>query len=293
MIKLYIARAAVVGMPLRQQLLDIRVVAPEHKLLSKELINPSYNPNNDRYKITTTQGEWEFGWNELVTFPRRPDGSARDWRGHTPPPLPLDLAVGDLLDTTTGPYEYRETWTPELNAKMYADAYQRVSAVTRVITRPHVVGVTTHSPYDGLRSWTFSLDEPVVFPRQQWLAAGGHRYTGYERLNPQLVGYGPYLYTDHTTADEYLIFYVTHPAGGGRWPAYLKHMINIGSGTYLSRPPIKGQEWPPFVGERWGRHPRDPDWELDPNFTIEPERVEAAYTAYNDYRERVGASEHA
>lgn len=289
MIKIYTARLAAPGMPLRQQALDLAAVAPDHKLLSKELISTDHNPNNDRYKITTNQGTWIFRHDEKVTFPRRPDGSARDWRGHTPPPLPLDLAIGDFLDPADGPYQLRENLSPEQNAAWSADHYARVSSITRVRTRPNVVTIGTYSPIDGMRNWTFYWNEPVVCANQ---SAQPH-HTGYDPINPQLTGYGPYLYVDHTTADEYLIFYVTHPAGRGRWPSYLRNMINIGSGTYLAKPPNPKGEWPPFVGERWGRHPRDPDWELDPSMGIEPARVEAAYTAYNDYRDRVGASEHA
>jgi hypothetical protein len=261
------ARFAQPHMPVRQQNLG-DLYAPEHIITTIEHTTTGI-------VITTNQGQWLFRPDELVTFPRRPDNSTADWRGRTP--LPTDLAIGDALDPADGAAAL-------LTDQDRLDAIQYVTAVTRNPARPDNIVINTRSAYSGPAKWNFLLSEPVIFPRVH-----RERPTGRNPYQVQLTGYGPYLYLDHTTQDEYLYFLVTHPSGGGTWPRYLQDPIKIGPGIYLARPPTsKGKHWTAyqFCGERWERHPRDPQWGQDPTTAIDPARLQAAYAAYADYRQR-------
>ena len=290
---IFTARNTRPGQKVRQQALDLGTLAQDHVITSTEHIYATDADGlitTDYYVIKTNYGVWSFSPHELVTFPRRPDNSRRDWRKAPAPPTPLQLAIGDILPNRFG---FIDPEVPE------DDQAQHVISITRNRTRPNVVQVNTHSREDDLLSVAFLPDEPVLYPRRP-----ADRPSGYDRFNPKLVGYGPYLATDPTTADEYLLFYVAHPAGRGRWPSYLDTPINIGNGTYLAKPPavtkIKEKDkktktvrepWPTFVGtDPYRRHFKDPaHGKLGGTPAVDPARREQAERAYADYRARADA----
>lgn len=272
------ARQARPGMLVKQQAIDLGSAAADHRITAVERKG---DLNSEYFVITTNQGRWSFYPDEPVTFPRRPDNQKRDWREAATPPLPTDLAIGDLLDGRYGPdLETATEADRERNA-------QRVTAVTYNRARPNEIVITTFSIEDGPLMTAFLPDEPVRFPRPV-----RERTSGYDHDSAVLTGYGPYLYVE-PDGDEYLYFLITHPGGRGRWPAYTEASIPLGNGAFLSRPPIgkKGRAptWSSFhfVGtDRWRRHPRDPAWGRDAVTQIEPERLAAAEDAYADYRKR-------
>lgn len=266
------ARFAMVGMPVRQQNL-LFASYPDHVIVST-----AHNPDGT-IKITTNQGEWDFRPDEIVTFPRRPEGQTYDWRGHTP--TALDLAIGDVLDPKGGA---KEITKPSYTDEDRKNAPQYVTAINRSPGRPDLVSINLNSALTGPSKINVWVGEPIAFPRlPNTVKRTGSR-------NPfvpvQLTGYGPYLYIE-PNGDEYLYFLITHPTGGGRWPLWVEQPIEIGTGVYLSRPPSNRRDWSSyrFCGERWDRHPRDPKWSQYPTLTIEPERLSAARQAYAYYRE--------
>jgi hypothetical protein len=242
--------------------------------------------NSEWYVITTNYGQWSFYPDELVTFPRRPDNSKRDWR--TPPahpedqlktPTPLDLAVGDLLNGRYG---------PDLPGATEADRErnaQRVTAVTYNRARPKIITVSTYSIEDGPLTTAFLPDEPVIYPRPE-----RDRPTHSEpQLNIALEAYGPYLAPESTDDHLRLLYLVVHPNAGGRWPRWLSAPIPLGNNTFLAKPPRTkpAEQWPQYVGRTlYGRHPRDPAWGQQPIAYIEQSQLDAAQQAYADYQAR-------
>jgi hypothetical protein len=276
--KVPLARNAEVGMPVRRHRL---VELP----IEQHVITRIYAAPGERYEITTTEGTWTFDPDELVTFPRRPDGSILDWRNYEPAPYPAQLAIGDLLNPITGPIPIEGP--PDMTAEEYQlhrrNKTQHVQVITRSAVNPGIVVITTSSTYDKTRRWVFGWDEQVIFPHER-----RDRPTGYDPYAIRLEGYGPYLYVDPTTQDEYLYFLVTHPTGRGKWPAALAQPMQIGQGVYLAKPPAKGKDWPTYVGTgRMQRHPKDPAWGWEPTMSISPKRYDEAWAAYHNYQARL------
>lgn len=271
------ARQARTGMLVRQQALDLAQFANDHLITATEHIyevDTAGRIVTDYYVITTNRGIWTFSPDELVTFPRRPDNVRRDWRRAAEAPTALQLAVGDILGPRIPPL-------PDTDEKDLEEMAQRVIAVTRNRSRPRLVTVTTRSGWEGPLQTEFLPDEPVQYPRPE-----AERPSGYDRYSAILIGYGPYH-----TADDKIVYLLTHPAGRGRWPAHLHHPIPLGGGAYFTRPPkttAKAEDWPVFVGtDKWRRHPKDPAWMQEPfPHEIPPERLQAAEAAYTDYEVR-------
>lgn len=275
MAKPHIPRAhqAEPGMLVRQQALDIPSQASDHVIT--EVSYAEQQPGNSRtgyYLITTNYGNWTFYPDELVTFPRRPDSSTRDWRGANPAPLPLDLAIGDLLPPRAVPPDGTPTTTLDQMA-------QRVTAVTRNRSRPKIVQVTTYSKWDKALTTAFLPDEPVIYPRPI-----ADRPLSYEaQSSPD--AFGPYL----DPGSSQLHYLITHPKGRGRWPRWIAAPIPLGPNTYLAKPPGSRDPWPPFVGtaaNKWRRHPADPAWGEDPIAQVPADQLKDAERAYADYRKR-------
>jgi hypothetical protein len=249
---------------------DLAQVAtiPPHRVLAKERHG---TPPYASYKITTTEGEWIFSGEEKVTFPRRTDGSKRDWRTTVydgPPPTPADLAIGDWLDAID-PVQFTND-----------ESAQIVVAITRNPQTAKIVRVTTYSQWDGTHNWDFEWGEPVTFPRPDRPA---NRDIGYDPNNVKLEGFGPYLYVE-PSGDEYLYFLIKHPAGRGRWPSWLTNPIRLSAGVYLIKPPKTPKDWAPFIfvgADKWQRHPKDPAWgHVDAEQEISAERLQLALTIY-------------
>jgi hypothetical protein len=272
-------RQARPGQLVRQQALDIPQLAEDHKIIEVTPvweITPTGEITNEYYIITTDRGTWTFGPHEPVTFPRRPYNQRRDWRSATPPPTPLDLAIGDLLPP-------RFPLTPDQDPE---DSKQLVISVTRNRARPNVVQVTTHSKEDDLLTAEFLPDEPVQYPHR-----GTKRPSGYNRYQPKLTGFGPYHRGEGEASSLYYL--ITHPAHRGQWPNYTRQPIPIGANTYLAKPPSKGEPWPKFVGtDTYRRHPRDPQWGTDlPSTPAPPDQLQAAEAAYDAYEARLPGGE--
>lgn len=267
------ARQAQPGMQVRQQALDLLGQASPHVILNTERKG---DLNSQYFVITTNYGQWSFYPDELVTFPRRPDNSKRDWRGEVTPPRPLDLAVGDVLHGRYGP---DLPGTDQASADRNA---QRVTAVTYNRARPKIITVTTYSAEDGPLSTPFLPDEPVIYPRPE------RERPSTDSPQPAVPeGFGPYQ--DPNDQDR-LLYLVVHPSAGGRWPRYLQAPIPLGHNTFLARPPKTAppEPWPQFVGtQNYSRHPKDPAWGLPVIAAIDPERLTEAEQAYADYRARV------
>lgn len=268
-----LARYASPGMPVRQQDL-INPAAQPHRILLVEQA-----ALNGPVKITTNYGTWVFHPDELVIFPRRPDATKRDWRGHIPPPLPTELAVGDLLDPADGAQAYTGASPTD-----WRDAAQHVASVTRNPARPNVISINTYSAYSGSHRHIFVWNEHVIFPR-----AKEPRHTGYAQISPyELQAFGPYLIEPSQPETGPLVFIAKHPSGGGRWPRWLAANLHLGENVHLGKPPKKGELWPPYVNteNRWGRHPRDPAADQPATQMIPPERLQRALALYTEYRDR-------
>jgi hypothetical protein len=273
------ARAAKPGMYVRQQALDLVPHAQDHQIEAVQRLQPG-DINTECYAIRTNYGTWLFQPHELVTFPRRPDNSLRDWRGAAPP-LPLQLAVGDILPPR---WPHTSGQDPELTK-------QRVTAVTRNRTRPGIIQVTTYSEEDHVYAAGFLIDEPVIYPRPP----SPERAEALKHARQSPTGYGPYQTSPESPSLYYLI---THPTGRGQWPAYTANPIPIGPNVYLARPPtrtkINGkltrEPWPSFVGSNpYRRHPHDPYQGAHALVGFPADRLAEAEQIYADYLARTTA----
>ena len=189
-----------------------------------------------KVKITTNCGTWVFDPDEELNFPRRPDGSTRDWANGTA--TPEDLAVGDTLPGENGEEEIR----------------RKITSVTRAGIR-YRVGISRVQSY--VFRYDFDPGERIAFPRSALSSSS----VSPEASDPRkLEVFG--AYGDHDDRGRWWwLFAAKHPTGHGRWPRIFSPLWRGYSGFAIEqnvlviRPPAS--EWPHFYGDRADRHPND------------------------------------
>jgi len=246
--------------------------------------------------ITTTQGAVSFHPGEKVAFPRRPDGSRRDWWALDTEPLLRDLCVGDTLPPVNPVHprdrdpvedEQLARWFGMTGAKTYDDLPSYVRAEieqTYWMTKQEVVSIW---PIDSL-TWGFSCYEPeaqttrnfrghtmvpVSFPRDtiSRVRPEAHEYD--DDGTRVVYSFGVYMHK----RSEHLFLFAEHPYGRGRWPKDIKNWDEVDPEemVVIARPPRSEDEWSYFsfqastidisdhalVGGarvRFEHHPKDP-----------------------------------
>src|SRR5690606_15499575 len=126
-----------------------------------------------RVEITTTSGRWTFLRHEVVVFPRRPDGSIRNWfaEGVTPASV-TDLAVGDILPPDRPDPRVDEVLIPLRGTTAMDQQVEAWGRETQIVTAIHG---DRNDPFFkwwisvrdimGSRKHPFFITEPVTFPR--------------------------------------------------------------------------------------------------------------------------------
>ena len=74
------------------------------------IVEVTFPDDSTDVRIKTTHGEWDFGLEDPLVFPRRQDGSTIDWTAQEDEyPTPLEVRVGDLLrpESTSMPNPHR------------------------------------------------------------------------------------------------------------------------------------------------------------------------------------------
>lgn len=231
----------------------------------------SVEPDPDRHGnllIGTTQGTLSFHPSEKVAFPRRPDGSRRDWWSEGINPLLRDVCIGDTLPPANPkPPSERNPWEDEKlaywlrvsGAQSYDDLPQQVKDQFEQdfwMTRQEVVSMWM---IDSLE-WGFACYEPlgritrnyrghimaaVEFPRQSVARVdpAAREYT--EDGLRVVYAFGPY---EHKLRERYFMF-AEHPYGRGRWPADIKPWDEVDNDqqVVVTRPPKDAEEWSFFA----------------------------------------------
>lgn len=286
---------------------------------SHVLISTSPHPDGVHVIVTTNSGTWTFRPDELLDFPRRPDGSTVDWSlPDVRPPMAAELHVGDLLPPPDGSTRPTATVIAE-------DATDSQRATIEMLdrnllnhweaTRQRVVSITSHPQTiqilqvntrfvesRGMLRWRILRDERVEFPRSASTSLTAAR----KKVRPktfdelQLTGHGPYM--DRRSPND-IVMLVDHPTGRGRWPSqlmtgdwYLELTDHLRL-VFLRPPgPKTPYDWKDLTF-MWlsnnDRHHSDRQWGPGTNFRYDPrneqtlELVRRCYTAYSDkYAER-------
>ena len=198
------------------------------------VMNVQFTPDM-KVSITTNCGTWLFDQDEEMNFPRRPDGSTRDWANGAA--TPEDLAVGDTLPGENGEEEIR----------------REITSITRSGIR-YRVGISRVQSY--VFRYDFTPGEAITFPRESFSSSS--RAEAFDPRKLEVFGaYGDY--------DErgrwWWLFAAKHPTGHGRWPRIFSPLwrgysgFSIQENVLVIRPP--GSAWPHFYGDRGDRHPND------------------------------------
>lgn len=268
------------GMPVRQQLIGVQD-APDHVIMDAHL-------NDDMtITITTNVGQWTFDPSESVTFPRRPDGSKRNWFAEGVEPLPKDLCPGDVLPPSElDPLKDEQLSLLPHAQQLHEDWLKSVQIVSSVWRdkRPGIINVTTRitHPYPtGLR-WKFAEFQRVTFPHPGCAIVGRTPKELSPTRNRPFRAYGPYV------TEEAYVFIAEHPNGVGHWPKELSEGIKLDDDVVIRR--LLKTDFPKtqhpdlFRGtNQWQRHPKDPRWGQPAQYE---ENVTRAVRLYNEYIEK-------
>lgn len=202
-------------------------------------------PNSNLMRVVTNQGEWTVPWNHSLTFPRRPDGSVKNWFESGEIPSVRDLAVGDTLppddpDPFTDPTFAAFPEADRLRMhEQWKKSVQVVTAIWADKNSPQLVWRFNTIRMDNLeripangRGRAALVTQPLTFP---WHEVDAPRITPMRRADtPVFEGYGPYL-----TPDKRIVFIAVHPSGRGRWPRIINSAEGYEVNDHLTfvRPP--------------------------------------------------------
>jgi hypothetical protein len=211
--------------------------------------------NHLKRRIRTTQGEWEFAWDQLLMFPRRQDGSVIDWRRVTDRvPQPVDIVVGDTLASPEPFPDVEDDDAGKLAKSLWWAGHQVVTKMFHDAAFNHVAIRTYQDINYQTRTWRFHITEGVVFPRFEV-----RRPNGKSEFVDRTKQYGPY--TDVKTGNTHMFF--VHPFGRGRWPSHISKFSwkqGFHPDPYFSRPPSSKKDWDQLILARGGdAHPNDPN----------------------------------
>lgn len=197
--------------------------------------------SHGKWEIHCAYGVYVVSYNELLSFPRRLDGSVRDWMDEEELPTPASLAVGDTLPPARSIDEIiipgarlpqGVTWDT-----IYRRYIQRVVGVQKYLnTGIALIDTVTDYEPDSRerptrRTFGFRLDQDIVMPCSEWNPRLGKAAAQVEDMKKC----GPYeLMSNHDTTYWFLV----HPTGKGRWPAGTPEFEIIDEpGEYTMRPP--------------------------------------------------------
>lgn len=280
-----IARRLAVFMPLPPA---SPTLAINHGHIVKDINASTKNPG--WLRITTNFGDWEAHPDVLFDFPRRPDGTTKDWRKEDRDPLPRELAIGDTLPPNTTPMWERQSDDEELQFLLKTAKVAKYEDLPEYIKQDHekkydasaqevtAIWATKHSAnewyvmcYDKAvranRQYVCHTELPLTFPRLPKA-----RVPGIAREDAELITYGPY---EHISKGDGRYLFAVHPYGRGRWPAFLKEVDNnaliLEDGeiratrhpvvswskfNFVPDPPLP--DVPDFDSHIYERHPKDP-----------------------------------
>lgn len=231
----------------------------KQKVLVTEISGPG------AVKITTDQGEWDFWLSETIQFPRRPDGSIKNWT-LKPEPTAYDLRIGDILPGPTGIpatmdprkdpdwLEYTDEDITEIQTLLLPHS-QRVHSIQKwgqrllliTFARPERLSMI----YQPTETVSFPTTRPVYNPRTRRISAENVNRSG--------------SYRNRLTGN---IASFAISAGRGKYPAVVKSYDPDGSGL-MSPPRVQKKrgpgnpsplkfEWNKWVLLRGPKHPNDP-----------------------------------
>lgn len=243
-------------------------------------------------QIVTNEGTWIFDDDEVVAFPRRPDGVKYDWT-IDPKNLPTiqDLAIGDILPSQLDEDPRLGEDIPEdmLAARMqqYQQTRQTVSAIWRHPRYPDLWHLTTFidagnwGTRPAHRRYDVKPNEVLKFPRPKKDRKDAVKAK--DRPPIAYTAYGPYVVKKDFSEDHAkVVMFAIHPNGRGRWPSELNDGLHLEIDSkrdlYICRAPtpqairlgVARWHWDDVhyltndiekdrLGQ-WGRHPQDPAW---------------------------------
>ena len=279
-----LALQATPGMPVSKQ--DQNAVIP-HTILE-------VNRFPDRKtQIVTNEGTWIFNDDEIVAFPRRPDGVKYDWTiDPTNIPTVQDLAIGDILPSQLDPDPRLIEVKDEEHFKMLMHNYEQTKQVVSAIWRhPRYHQIWHFTAFIEAGNWgarpshrryDVKPNEKLIFPRppkdrKQAVKAKDRPTMSYQ-------AFGPYVVKNTFREGEFaqVVMFATHPNGRGRWPQELGDGLHLEIDSkrdlYICRAPTpsairqgvarwKWDELHYLCDEKeaqgagqWGRHSADPKW---------------------------------
>lgn len=232
------------------------------------IVEVTFPDDSTDVRIKTTHGEWDFGLEDPLVFPRRQDGSTIDWTAQEDEyPTPLEVRVGDLLrpESTSMPNPHR-SGVMSLSEQSRTFALRnwrlqcrRVTAITAHPNSLELIDVIMAVGQD-IRRYTFHKAERIGMQRTATIDRARTAAMSYARATSKSSRpptFGPYQRDD----TEELVMIAVHPTGRGRWPREitLERMLDV-NGLKIVRTP---SSWVgiTYLGEdKYGRHPKDPAW---------------------------------
>jgi hypothetical protein len=237
--------------PASQAYTGMKLPPSQFPLMSQTVKWQDVDPEDPEFRIVhTDQGSWRFRWDQMMVFPRRPDGSTKDWRNEKIFPTVRDVVVGDIFACVDPKPDVND----EKMMKVWNARYQQVTRMYHAARYEFVRVQTFESAMYTTRTWNFHVTELIVFPRVETSLESNKRET-----IDRSKRYGPYV--DKQVGNTYM--FLVHPTGRGRWPGNLapfRFVQQEADDVIVSRPPtcMKGG-WDQFILLSEGEpHPNDP-----------------------------------
>ena len=240
---------------------------PDHIITSTE-------PVMGGIRICTNQNPdgWVFHKYEQLRFPRRPDGSERNWFEDGVSPYPTDLAIGDTLPPAEPDPSLDDQWkdAPQQIRDNVRASWLRseevVIAIKPYINNPTIAWTVTMknmgTGYPTNRNFLLSEKIEPPYPVARRIVPKGVSARPEPDPEAEWRAYGPYR-----DPEGDIVFLAEHRHGRGRWNPELattKSKWVINDELMIRRPPGYAKEywegWA-YLGDglrgSTGRHPRD------------------------------------
>lgn len=261
------------------------LMGPPHSVISSDI---EVTDDGVWYVVQTTHGVWRMRPEDKLKFPRRLDGSTRNWAALNEEPYPSDLAVGDVLPPWDPHPDQNPAYAdwPDRRA-LIATWHRQVQEVTAIYTQgnPNIIHVSTIRHWDNeRRRYKFLVSARIRFPYQQPAFGRTTEFRPRGGSNGPFTAYGPYKWK---VDDGTWLYLAEHPTGRGRWPKVFNDGgITLSKNFHVQMIRPQGL-WSSedtevyFAGDSgYDRHPRDVRWgkpaELDPA----PELILNVYRHY-------------
>lgn len=261
------------------------LAGPPHSVISSEI---EVGEDGVWYVIQTTHGVWRFRGHDRLTFPRRLDGSVKNWFALNEEPYVTDLAVGDILP----PWEPHPDENPAYAAfpdrsNLIATWQRQYQEVTAIFTQgnPNIIHVSTIRPWDNeRRKYQFLIAAKIRFPYQQPSFGPSREFRPRGTAGGPYKAYGPYKWK---VDDGTWLYLAEHPTGRGRWPKVFNDGgITLSKNFHVRMIRPQGL-WSSedtevyFAGDSgYDRHPKDPRWGRPAEISPAPSLISNVYQHY-------------